>query len=115
MVGHRPADDQPGEQVLDVREVQEPLPGRDVGDVRRPRQVRAVGRKSRSTRSAAGVTPGSRTVVRRRLRGRTPEIPAAFISRSTRFRPTRIPCSRRSSAWIRRAPYVPSELAVDLA
>ena len=42
MVGHRPADDQPGEQVLHVREVQEPFPGRDVGDVRRPRLVRAV-------------------------------------------------------------------------
>ena len=41
MVGHRPADDQPGEQVLDVREVQEPLPRRDVGDVRRPGLVRA--------------------------------------------------------------------------
>ncbi len=40
MVGHRPADDQPGEQVLDVREVQEPFPGRDVGDVSRPRLVR---------------------------------------------------------------------------
>ena len=42
MVGHRPADDPPGEQVLDVREVQEPFPGRDVGDVRRPGLVRAV-------------------------------------------------------------------------
>ena len=42
MLSHRPADDQPGEQVLDVREVQEPFPRRDVGDVRRPRLVRAV-------------------------------------------------------------------------
>ena len=42
MLSHRPADDQPGEQVLDVREVQEPFPRRDVGDVRRPRPVRAV-------------------------------------------------------------------------
>jgi hypothetical protein len=41
VLGHRPADNQPGEQVLDVREVQEPLPSRDVGDVRRPRLVRA--------------------------------------------------------------------------
>lgn len=30
------------------------------------------GRKSRSTRSGATLTPGSRTVVRRRLRGRSP-------------------------------------------
>ena len=40
MVGHRPADDQPGEQILDVRQVEESFPGRDVGDVRRPRLVR---------------------------------------------------------------------------
>ena len=45
MVGHRPADDPPREQVLDVREVHEPLPRRDVGDVRRPRLVRALGAK----------------------------------------------------------------------
>jgi hypothetical protein len=43
VVGHRPAHDQPGEQVLDVREVQESVPGRDVGDVGRPDQVRAIG------------------------------------------------------------------------
>ena len=39
IVSHRRAHDQPGERVLDVREVQEPFPGRDVGDVRRPRLV----------------------------------------------------------------------------
>jgi hypothetical protein len=58
-----------------------------------------LGRRSRSTKSDATRSPGRRTVVRRRLRGTTPEIPAAFISRSTRFRPTPIWCSRRSSAW----------------
>ena len=42
MLSHRPANDSPGEQILDVREVQEPFPGRDVGDVRRPRLVRSV-------------------------------------------------------------------------
>src|SRR6478672_7731131 len=45
MVGHRPPNDQPGEQVLDVREVQKPLPRRDVGDVCAPGLVRAVGAK----------------------------------------------------------------------
>jgi len=40
MVSHRPADDPPGVEVLDVREVQKPLPRRDVGDVSRPRLVR---------------------------------------------------------------------------
>ena len=69
------------------------------------------GLKSRSTRSGGTRSPGSRTVVRRRLRAATPEIPAAFISRSTRLRPTRTSCSRRSSAWTRRAPYVPSDVA----
>ena len=63
-----------------------------------------AGRKSRSTRSVAGSTPGTRIVVRQRLRGLIPAIPAAFINRATRLRPTRIPCSSRSSAWIRGAP-----------
>jgi hypothetical protein len=66
-----------------------------------------VERNWRSTRSVAGAMPGSRIVVFQRLRGLTPEIPAAFISRATRLRPTRIPCSIRSSAWIRGAPYTP--------
>ena len=43
MLSHRPADDPLRVQVLDVREVQEPLPRRDVGDVRRPGLVRCVG------------------------------------------------------------------------
>jgi hypothetical protein len=41
MVGHRPSDDPPRVQVLDVREVQESLPRRDVGDVGRPGLVRS--------------------------------------------------------------------------
>ena len=60
--------------------------------------------KSRSTRSVAGVIPGIRIVVFHRFRGLTPAIPAAFISRATRLRPTRISCSSRSSAWILGAP-----------
>jgi hypothetical protein len=67
----------------------------------------AVGRNWRSTRSVAGVTPGIRIVVFQRFRGLTPEIPAAFINRATRLRETRIPRSKRSSAWIRGEPYVP--------
>jgi hypothetical protein len=64
----------------------------------------AGGRKRRSTRSSATLTPCTRIVVRLRLRGASPEIAAARISRSTRLRETRIPCARRSSAWIRGAP-----------
>ena len=63
-----------------------------------------VGRNWRSTRSVAGSTPGTRIVVFQRFRGRTPEIPAAFINRATRLRPTRMLCSIRSSAWMRGAP-----------
>ena len=51
--------------------------------------------------------PGIRIVVRRRFCGLIPEIPAAFINRATRFRPTQTSCSRRSSAWILGAPYTP--------
>jgi hypothetical protein len=65
------------------------------------------GRKARSTRSVAGSTPATRIVVRHRFCGLIPAIPAAFIKRATRLRPTRIPCSRRSSAWMRGAPYTP--------
>jgi hypothetical protein len=64
----------------------------------------AAGRNCRSTKSAAGVIPGIRIVVLQRFRGLTPAIPAAFINRATRLRPTRIPCSMRSSAWMRGAP-----------
>ena len=82
-----------------MREVQEPFPGRDVGDVRRPRLVRSGRAKVALDQiEQRPCTPGSRTVVRRRLRATTPEIPAALISRCTRLRPMRIPCSRRSSA-----------------
>jgi hypothetical protein len=63
-----------------------------------------TGRKSRSTRSVAGVMPGIRIVVFQRFRGLTPAIAAAFINRATRLRPTRMLCSIRSSAWIRGAP-----------
>jgi hypothetical protein len=65
------------------------------------------GRNCRSTRSVAAVIPGTRIVVLHRFAGLTPEIPAAFINRQTRLRPTRIPCSIRSSAWILGAPYTP--------
>jgi hypothetical protein len=65
------------------------------------------GLNCRSTRSVAGVIPGIRIVVLNRFRGLTPEIPAAFINRATRLRPTRTSCSRRSSAWILGAPYTP--------
>ena len=43
-------------------------------------------------------------VVRPRLRRTIPEIMAWRISRSTRLRPTRMPCARASSAWMRGEP-----------
>ena len=66
-----------------------------------------AGLNCRSTRSLAGVIPGIRIVVLNRFRGLTPEIPAAFINRATRLRPTRTSCSIRSSAWILGTPYTP--------
>jgi len=33
VVGHRPADDTAGEEVLDVREIEPALPRADIGDV----------------------------------------------------------------------------------
>ena len=51
-----------------------------------------------------GGVGGVGIVVRRRRRVTMPEIPAAAISRSTRFLPTRTPWPMRSSAWIRLAP-----------
>ena len=53
----------------------------------------AAGRNWRSTRSSATRTPGTRIVVRPRLRRTSPEMPAARISRSTRLRETRTPCA----------------------
>ena len=47
----------------------------------------AWGRKSRSTRSAAGSTPGTPIVVRHRLRGLVAAIPAAFINLATALAP----------------------------
>ena len=112
--GHRPADDLTRERVLDGGEVQPALAGPQVGDVSDPQHVRASGGTARSTRSVAGVIPGIRIVVFHRFRGLTPEIPAAFINRATRLRPTRIPCSMRSSAWILGAPVHASAVLVDL-
>ena len=86
MGGHRPApDDQPGVGVLDRGELQPALAGAQIGDVGRRQHVRPDRLKSRSTRSVAGVIPGIRIVVLKRLRGLTPEVPAAFISLATRF------------------------------
>ena len=65
------------------------------------------GRNLRSTRSSATRTPGTLIVVRRYLFSIRPEIPAWAISRSTRFLPTLMPCSMRSSAWMRGAPWTP--------
>ena len=59
-----------------------------------------AGLKSRFTRSVAGVIPGIRIVVFQRFLGLTPAIPATPINLATRFSPTRMPCSIRSSAWI---------------
>jgi hypothetical protein len=72
------------------------------------------GRNWRSTRSVAGVIPGIRIVVRHRFCGLTPAIPAAFINRATRLRPTWISCASRSSAWILGRAVHPATSVMDL-
>ena len=64
----------------------------------------AAARNARSTRSSQTRTPGTRIVVRPRLRATMPVMPAWRISRSTRLRPTLTPSPRRSSAWMRGEP-----------
>jgi hypothetical protein len=62
---------------------------------------------ARRTRSGAGAAAASRRVVRAARRRWQPATPAARISRATRLRPQRTPCSLTSSACTRGAPYVP--------
>jgi hypothetical protein len=64
----------------------------------------AAARKARSTSSSQTLTPGTRIVVRPRLRATMPEMPAWRINRSTRLRQTCTPSARRSLAWIRGDP-----------
>lgn len=72
------------------------------------RHARLSAWTSRSTRSSAGRSRSSRTVVFTLRRRRTPGRLASRIGRSTRLRPTRMPAAARS-AWIRGAPQVPSD------
>jgi hypothetical protein len=98
--GHRPADDQSRVRVLDGGEVQPSLARAQVGDVCDPQHVRC-GRLEVALDQVGGRRdPGIRIVVLNRLRGLTPAIPAAFISRATRLREIPMSCSKRSSAWI---------------
>ena len=60
-------------------------------------------RKTRPTRSGAGIAAGSWRVVRTKRRRWTPTSPVPRISRATRLRPHAIPVAR-SSAWTLGAP-----------
>jgi hypothetical protein len=53
VAGHRPAHDQPAENVCDTCQVEPALDGRDVGDVGDPQLVRA-GRGAMSDKSVVG-------------------------------------------------------------
>ena len=64
----------------------------------------ASARKRRSTRSSATRTPGTRIVVRPRLRATTPDRPAWRMRRCTRLRETTTPSPSLSSAVTRRDP-----------
>ena len=89
---HRPADD-PAAVAVDHRgEIEPALPGEDVLDVRDPELVRAGGLKSRSTRSSATRTPGTRMVVRAALRHQRPRCRCA----ASAARPA---CGRPGPSW----------------
>src|SRR6185437_13431247 len=60
--------------------------------------------KCRWTRSGAYCSGFPGRVVQRKRRFCTPCKPARRISRATRLRPTRTPCSKRNSMWILGAP-----------
>lgn len=100
---HGPAHNLAAEDVEYHREVEEPGPGRDIGDVGDPQAIGLGRAKLRSTRSGAGRALRARTVVWIHLRRLTPTKPALFNSRATRLRPTLMP-SARSSAGTRGAP-----------
>jgi len=102
--GHRPPDDPPREAVGDSGQAELALAGRDLLEIGDQSWLGAEAANSRQTRSSAGTMPGTRTVVPARLRRMcAPSRPAAAISRSTRFLPTRTPSSQ-SSAWMRGEP-----------
>ena len=86
-------------------QIKESGPRRDVGDVGHPESIRPGGRKVPIHQIGSRRSPGQRTVVRVHLRRLIPCNPAAFMSRATRLRPTRTPCSARSKCT-RGSPYV---------
>ncbi len=54
VIGHSPTDDAPAVSIEHDREIQEPGPRRDVGDVGNPKLIGPLGANFRSTRSGAG-------------------------------------------------------------
>ena len=64
----------------------------------------ASAEKSRSSRSSATLTPGTRTVVALYFLVINPDKPAWRMRRSTRLRPIRSPSSQTRSAQIRGEP-----------
>ena len=107
VISHRPADDPSRIGVLDGREVEPPLPGPEVGDVRDPQHIRTVRPEPPLDEVIGDPDARTRIVVRPCFLGISPDRPAWRIRRSTRLRPTWMPCSSRSSAWILGAPYTP--------
>ena len=103
--GDLPADDHPGEDVEDERDVGPPGVGADIGQVGHPQLVRRGRRRTSASPGPAGrsVSAPSPMVVLRVFSRGIPRRPSARISRSTVQRATLMP-SRLSSAWIFRAP-----------
>jgi hypothetical protein len=75
-------------------------PGSEVGHVGHPELVGTRRAELTLDQVVGAADAGHADVVRPRLRRTTPLIPASRIKRSTRLRPTRMPCASRRSAWI---------------
>ena len=116
VIGHRPADDPAGEDVLDGGEVEPALPGAQVGDVGDPEPVRAPRRRtSRSTRSSQTRTPGTRIVVRPGAWATRPERPAWRIEPLDALAPDPLAVAEHELGVDARRPIDPAVRCVDLA
>jgi hypothetical protein len=96
----------PAVAVEHEREVEEAVPGPEVGDVADHFSFAWVAAKSRCNRSRASSAASSGIVVRLRRARSLPSSPCARMTRATRSRPTSMP-RRRSSRQALRAPYAP--------
>ncbi len=103
VAGHRPIDNGPAEGVEHDGVIEEPRPGRDVGDIGNPQPVGCI--RGELPLDQVRRRPGAAVAscCADTLASLTPASSAARSSLATRLRPTRRP-SATNSAWMRGAP-----------